>query len=206
MSFKSLTLAALLLSAASLASAADTFNIDSSHSEAAFKVRHWMSRVSGKFADVSGVVNIDRSKPTASSVDLTIKATSIDTGVAKRDGHLRTADFFDVEKFPDITFKSTKIAPSAKKDVFDVTGDFTMHGVTKQITVPVEVLGWQSGAQGERVGFGFSMKLNRKDYGVTWNRTLDTNVMLGEDIDIDVSIEAVKKKEAPADAVPAPKQ
>lgn len=197
MKFKSLIIAALLLSAASLASAADTFTIDSSHSEAAFKVRHWMSRVSGKFADVSGVVNIDRSKPTASSVDLTIKATSIDTGVAKRDGHLRSADFFDVEKFPDITFKSTKVAPSAKKDVFDVTGDFTMHGVTKQITVPVEVLGWQSGPQGERVGFGFSTKLNRKDYGVTWNRTLDTNVMLGEDIDIDVSIEAVKKKEAP---------
>jgi polyisoprenoid-binding protein YceI len=196
MKFKSLTLAALLLSAASLASAADAFNIDSSHSEAAFKVRHWMSKITGKFAAVSGVVNIDRANPTASSVDLVIKTESIDTGVANRDKHLRSADFFDVEKFPDITFKSTKVAPTSKKDVYDVTGDFTMHGVTKQITVPVEVLGWQNAPQAERVGFGFTTKLNRKDYGVTWNRTLDNNVMLGDEIDIDVSIEAVKKKEA----------
>jgi polyisoprenoid-binding protein YceI len=205
MKFKSLTLAALLLSAASLASAADTFTIDSSHSEAAFRVRHFMSRVSGKFANVSGVVNIDRAKPTASSVDLTIKTESIDTGVANRDKHLRSADFFETEKFPDITFKSTKIAATSKKDVYDVTGDFTMHGVTKQITVPVEVLGWQSNPQGERVGFGFSTKLNRKDYGVVWNRVLDNGgAMLSDDVDIDVSIEAVKKKEAPPAAAPAP--
>jgi len=208
MKFKSLIFTALLLGAASLASAADTFTIDSSHSEASFKIRHWMSKVSGKFASVGGVVNVDRANPTASSVDLTIKATSIDTGVENRDKHLRSADFFDVEKFPDITFKSTKIVASGKKDVYNVTGDFTMHGVTKQITVPVEVLGWQNGAQAERVGFGFSTTLNRKDYGVTWNRTMDTNVMLGDDVDIDVSIEAIKKKEAPpaAAAAPAPKQ
>jgi len=204
MKFKSLTLAALLLSAASIASAADAFNIDNRHSEAAFKIRHWMSRISGKFADVSGVVNVDRANPTASTVELTIKTATIDTGVADRDKHLRSADFFDVEKFPDITFKSTKIAASSKKDVYDVTGDFTMHGVTKQITVPVEVLGWQNNPQGERVGFGFSTKLNRKDYGVAWNRTMDNAVMLGEDVDIDVSVEAVKRKEAPPAAAPAP--
>ena len=205
MKFKSLTLAALLLSAASLASASDAFNIDSSHSEASFKIRHWMSKVSGKFANMSGIVNIDRANPTASTVELTIKATSVDTGVENRDKHLRSADFFDVEKFPDITFKSTKIAPSGKKDVYAVTGDFTMHGVTKQITVPVEVLGWQNGPQAERVGFGFSTTLNRKDYGVVWNRTLDNSAMLGDDVDIDVSIEAIKKKEVPpAAAAPAP--
>jgi polyisoprenoid-binding protein YceI len=200
MKFKSLFAAVLIAGAASLASAADTFTIDNRHSEAAFKIRHWMSKVSGKFADVQGTVNIDRANPAASSVDVTIKTASVDTGVAGRDEHLRKPDFFDVEKYPDITFKSTKIAPTSKKDVFDVTGDFTMHGVTKQITVPVEFLGMHSGPQGDRVGFGFSTKLNRKDYGITWNRTMDTNVMLGEDVDIDVSIEAVKKKEAP----PAP--
>ncbi len=198
MKFKSLIVAAVLLSAASLASAADVYNIDSRHSEAAFKIRHWMSKVSGKFADLSGTVNIDKANPSASSVDLTIKAASVNTGVAGRDEHLRKPDFFDVEKYPDITFKSTKIVAGAKKDVYNVTGDFTMHGVTKQITVPVEVLGFQ----GDRVGFGFSTTLNRKDYGILWNKTLDNNVMLGDDVDIDISIEAVK----PKPAAPAPKQ
>jgi len=202
MKFKSLVIAALLLGAASLASAADVYNIDSRHSEAAFKIRHWMSKVSGKFADMSGVVNIDKANPSASSVDITIKAASVNTGQAGRDEHLRKPDFFDVEKYPDITFKSTKIAAAGKKDVYNVTGDFTMHGVTKQITVPVEVLGFQ----GDRVGFGFSTTLNRKDYGIVWNRTMDSNVMLGDDVDIDISIEAVKPKPVAPAAAAAPKQ
>jgi len=104
------------------------------------------------------------------------------------------------DEHPDITFKSTKIAAAGKKDVYNVTGDFTMHGVTKQITVPVQVLGFQ----GDRVGFGFSTTLNRKDYGIVWNRTMDSNVMLGDDVDIDISIEAVKPKPQPA-AAAAPK-
>src|SRR5215212_9475898 len=110
MKSRSLTAAALLLSAASVASATDAFTIDSRHSEAAFKIRHFMSRVSGKFADVGGTVNIDRANPAASTVDLTIKSASVDTGVADRDKHLRSADFFDAEKFPEITFKSKKVA------------------------------------------------------------------------------------------------
>ena len=204
MKFRSLILSALLLGAASIASATDAFTIDSRHSEAMFRVRHFMTKVSGKFADVSGVVNIDKANPAASSVNVSIKTATIDTGVADRDKHLRSADFFDTDKFPEISFKSTKIAPTSRKDVYDVTGDFTMHGVTKQITVPVEVLGWQNGPQAERVGFGFSTTLNRKDYGVAWNRTMDNNVMLGEDVDIDVSIEAIKKKEVPPAAAPVP--
>src|SRR5437016_3968484 len=206
MKFKTLTAVALIVSAASLASAADAFNIDKSHSEAMFRVRHFMSKVSGKFADVSGVVNIDKAKPAASSVEFAIKTATIDTGVADRDKHLRSADFFDTDKFPEITFKSTKIAPTSRKDVFDVTGDFTMHGVTKQITVPVEVLGWQNNPQGERVGFSLATTVNRKDYGVIWNRALDNGgYMLGDDVEVNVSVEAVKKKEAPP-AAAAPKQ
>ena len=203
MKFRILTAAALLLSAASLASAADAFTIDSRHSEATFRVRHFMSKVSGKFADVTGTVNIDKANPAASNVDFAIKTATIDTGVADRDKHLRSGDFFDTDKFPDITFKSTKIAPSGKKDVYDVTGDFTMHGVTKQITVPVEVLGWQSGPQGDRVGFSLSTIVNRKDYGVNWNRALDNGgFMLSDDVEVNVAVEAVKKKEAPAAAAP----
>src|SRR4051812_28350649 len=109
MKLKSLTAAALLLSAASIASAAtDAFNIDRNHSEAMFRVRHFMSKVSGKFPDVSGVVNVDKANPAASSVQFSIKSASIDTGVTDRDKHLRSADFFDTDKFPEITFKSTK--------------------------------------------------------------------------------------------------
>src|SRR5262249_53843733 len=124
MKFRILTAVALILSAASIASAAtDAFNIDSRHSEATFRVRHLMTKVSGKFADVGGVVNIDKANPSASTVNFTTKTATIDTGVADRDKHLRSADFFDVDKFPEITFKSTKIAPVAgKKDVYSVTG------------------------------------------------------------------------------------
>ena len=207
MKFKSLTAAALLLGAASLASAAtDAFNVDSRHSEAMFRVRHFMSKVSGKFADVSGVVNIDKANPAASSVNVSIKTATVDTGVADRDKHLRSADFFDTDKFPEITFKSTKIAPTSRKDVFDVTGDFTMHGITKQITLPVEVLGWQTNPQGERVGFSLSTTVNRKDYGVIWNRALDNGgFMLGDDVEVNIAVEAVKRNAPPpAAAAPAP--
>ena len=198
MKFKILTAVALLVSAASIASAADAFTVDSRHSEAMFRVRHFMSKVSGKFADVSGVVNIDKANPAASSVNVTIKTTTIDTGVADRDKHLRSADFFDTDKFPEITFKSTKIAPTSRKDVFDVTGDFTMHGITKQVTLPVEVLGWQTNPQGERVGFSLNTTVNRKDYGVIWNRALDNGgFMLGDDVEVNVAVEAVKRNAPP---------
>src|SRR5947209_15201033 len=209
MRFRSLTAVALIFGAASIASAAtDAFNIDSRHSEAMFRVRHFMSKVSGKFPDVSGLVNVDKANPGDSSVQFTIKAASIDTGVADRDKHLRSADFFDTDKFPEISFKSTKIAPTSRKDVYDVTGDFTMHGVTKQITVPVEVLGWQSGPQGDRVGFSLATTVNRKDYGVIWNRALDNGgYMLGDDVEVNIAVEAVRPKEAPpAAAAPATKQ
>lgn len=209
MKLKSLTAAALLISAASVASAAtEAYTVDSRHSEAMFRVRHFMSKVSGKFADVSGVVNIDKASPATSSVNISIKTATIDTGVADRDKHLRSADFFDTDKFPEITFKSTKIAPTSRKDVFDVTGDFTMHGVTKQITVPVELLGWQPGPRGERAGFSLSTTINRKDYGVTWNRAIDNGgFMLGDDVEVNVAVEAVKAAPAPPPApaaAPAP--
>jgi len=201
MKFRILTAAALLFGAASLASASEAYTIDSHHSEATFRIRHFMSKVTGKLPGVSGVVNIDKANPAASNVDVTIKTAAIDTGEPDRDKHLRSADFFDAEKYPEITFKSTKVVPSGKKDVYDVTGDFTMHGVTKQITIPVEVLGWQTMKQGERVGFSLATTVNRKDYGIIWNRALDQGgTMLGDDVDINVNIEAMKRAEAPAPA------
>ena len=191
-----LNLVAAVLLAAS-AFAAESFVVDKAHSEADFQVRHLVSRVSGKFDDFSGTISIpDRANPTVASVEFTIKTPSIDTGNENRDKDLRGANFFEVDKFPEISFKSTSIKPSGRKDVYDVTGTFTMHGVTKTITVPVEFLGFiKDPWGGERAGFTAHITLNRKDYGINWNKMLDNGgTLLSDDVDITVNIEAAKSK------------
>jgi polyisoprenoid-binding protein YceI len=201
MKFRTLAIAALLVSATSLF--ADTFVIDKTHSEATFQVRHMMSKVSGKFDDFTGKMNLDRAKPSNSSVEFTIKTASVDTGNADRDKHLQTADFFDAEKNPEITFKSTSIAPAKKtsrgivlKDVYDVTGDLTMRGVTKRVTIPVEFNGFGKDPWGnERAGFSLTTTVNRKDYGINWNKALDNGgFLLSDDVTINVNLEAQKAK------------
>lgn len=188
---------ALVLGALSVlpAKAADVYNIDSSHSEVSFTVRHLLTNVRGRFTDFSGVVNLDPAKMTSSSVAFAIKATSIDTANADRDKHLRSADFFDVEKFQEITFKSTAIA-AAGKGRYKVTGDFSMHGVTKKMTLVVTFLGTAKDPWGnERAGFETGTILNRKDYAINWNKALDNGgVLLGEDVTVSINIEAVKAK------------
>jgi polyisoprenoid-binding protein YceI len=191
----SFVVAALL---STVAFAGETFVVDKYHSEATFQIRHLITRVSGKFNEVSGSINVERSNPTLSSVEFTIKTASIDTGVAPRDNDLRGPNFFEVDKYPEITFKSTSIKPSGKKDVYDVTGAFTMHGVTKIITIPVEFLGFAKDPQGkERAGFVAHTSLNRQDYGIKWNKALDNGgALLGDDVDITVNVDAVKSDEA----------
>jgi len=191
-----LNLVAAVLVAAS-AFAAESFIVDKAHSEADFQVRHLVSRVSGKFDDFAGTISIpDRANPTIASVEFTIKTPSIDTGNENRDKDLRGANFFEVDKFPEISFKSTSIKPSSKKDVYDVTGTFTMHGVTKTIILPVEFLGFiKDPWGGERAGFSTHITLNRKDYGINWNKMLDNGgTLLSDDVDITVNIEAAKSK------------
>jgi polyisoprenoid-binding protein YceI len=194
MKFRTLAVAAFLLAASSLF--AETFVVDKAHSEATFQVRHMMSKVSGKFKDFSGRINIDRAKPAAASVEFNIKTASVDTGDADRDKHLQTADFFDAAKNPEITFKSTKIAATKKKNVYDVTGDLTMRGVTKRVTLPVEFNGFGKDPWGnERAGFSLTTTVNRKDYGINWNKALDNGgVLVGDDVTINVNIEAQKAK------------
>jgi polyisoprenoid-binding protein YceI len=185
-----------ILALAALPLFADTFVIDKNHSEATFRVRHMMSRVTGKFDDFAGAVSLDPKNLAASSVEFTIKTASVDTGVSDRDNHLRSADFFDAAKNPEITFKSTSIKPSGKKDVFNVTGNLTMRGVTKQVTLPVQFLGIAKDPWGnDRAGFSLDTTLNRKDYGVNWNKALDNGgFLLSDDVDISINIEAAKKK------------
>jgi len=190
------TALAVSLLFAALPLLAETYNVDKNHSEATFKIRHLMSKVSGKFDDFAGSVTTDGKDAAASSVQFTIKTTSIDTANESRDKDLKSGNFFDVEKYPEITFKSTAIKPTAKKNVYDVTGDLTMHGVTKKVTLPVEFLGFGKDPWGgERAGFSLSTTLNRKDYGINWNKALDNGgYLLGDDVDISVNIEAVKAK------------
>jgi polyisoprenoid-binding protein YceI len=185
--------------------APETWGIDKAHSTATFKVRHFAANSVGQFRDFDGAINIDRTNPAKSSVEFTIQAKSIDTGNERRDTHLKSADFFDVEKFPTIIFKSTAVAAKSK-DSFDVTGDLTMHGVTKRVTLPVTFLGFMKNPRGEKGGFEIETTLNRKDYGIVWNRALDDGgFMLSDDVKISINLEVDKKVPAAAAAAPAAK-
>jgi len=187
---------AVALTAAAAFAAPQTYVVDRTHSEADFAVRHLMSRVTGKFDDFGGSITMDRANPAASSVEFRIKTASINTGAPDRDKHLRTPDFFDAEKYPEITFKSTAIKPAKEKNHFDVTGDLTMRGVTKRVTLPVEFLGFAKDPWGnERAGFALETKLNRKDYGINWNQALDNGgFLVGDDVSISINLEALPKK------------
>jgi polyisoprenoid-binding protein YceI len=191
---------ALALLAATAAGAETTrFSIDKPHSTAAFSVRHFVTQVPGRFNDVSGTIAYDPAKPEASKVEMTIQAASIDTNHDRRDTHLRSADFFDVETFPTLTFTSTAVQP-VDDDTLQVTGDLTIHGVTKRVTVPVEVLG----VMGDKAGFATEFTIDRKDYGIVWNRALDTGgALLGDEVKIEIAIEADRDKPEEAPAAPA---
>jgi polyisoprenoid-binding protein YceI len=186
--------AAALTVLAALPLRADTFAIDPGHSEVGFLVRHLVSQTRGRFNDFSGTVNLDPKNLTSSSVEFKIKAASIDTNVPDRDKHLRSADFFDAEKFPEITFKSKSIKATGK-DAYNVTGTLTMHGVSKEVTLPVTYLGQAKDPWGNtRAGFETSTTLNRKDFGIVWNKAVDNGgVLLGDDVKVDINLETVKK-------------
>ncbi len=190
--------AALVLASAFPALAADTFVVDKGHSELGFQVTHLgISKVRGRFNDFEGQIQIDAAKPEASSVQFTIKAASVDTGHQKRDADLKATDggFFEVEKHPTITFKSTKVEPKGK-DLFSVTGDFTMHGVTKPLTLPVRALGPITDPYGNtKYGFEAETTINRKDYGMTWHNVMDSGgLVVSDEVKITIQIEAAKPK------------
>jgi polyisoprenoid-binding protein YceI len=182
------------LAAPGAADAAETLVIDRVHSGASFQIRHFVSKVNGRFTDFSGTIVADQAKPEASSVEFTVKTASIDTDQENRDKHLRSADFFDAEKYPEITFKSTSVK-AAGKDKFDVTGNLTMHGVTKQVTLPVTHLGTVGSGKDARYGFETTTTLDRKDYGIVWNKALDAGgFMLGDDVTVTINLAAVPPK------------
>jgi len=179
----------------STATAISTWNIDPVHSVAEFKVRHMMiSNVKGQFTGLSGVLKLDEADITKSSVEATIDAASINTLDAQRDGHLKSAEFFDVEKFPTLAFKSTHVSRAADGKL-TVDGDLSIHGITRKVTFEVE--GPSAPAKdpwgNTRVGLSATTKINRKDFGLAWNSTLETGgVLLGEEITITLEVESVK--------------
>jgi len=187
--------AVLTLVALPTLAAAASWNIDPDHSSTGFKVRHLMvSNVKGSFGKVQGAVTIDDKDITKSSVSVTVDTASIDTGVAKRDTHLRSPDFLDVGKYPTMTFVSTKVAKNGSNGL-KVTGNLTLHGITRPIVLDVE------GPSGEskdpwgnmRRGASATAKIDRKDFGLTWNKALETGgVVVGEDINIIIEVEMIK--------------
>jgi len=170
------------------------WNIDVSHSGVHFTARHMMfAKVHGRFTRWSGTLEVDEQNPAASHVSAEIEAASIDTSEEKRDGHLRSADFFDAEKHPKITFKSTKVEAKGSA-ASRVTGDLTIRGVTKPVTLAVELLGKGKDPWGnERIVFSGSTSVDRKEFGLMWNQVLEAGgVLVGDKIDINLEIEAVK--------------
>jgi len=176
---------------------ATTWTIDPDHSNVGFKVRHLMvSNVKGSFEKQTGTVEIDDKDITKSKVEVSIDTNSINTNVAKRDEHLRSADFFDVAKYPAMTFVSKKVA-KAGKDKLKVTGDLTLHGITKTVVLDVEGPSKESKDPwgNFRKGATATTKINRKDFGLVYNAALETGgVAVGEEVTITLEIEMIKKK------------
>ena len=173
------------------AQAANTYTADKAHTSVGFAVRHMMSQVRGTFGDFSMTIVKDDANPAGSSVDFKIQATSVTTANEMRDKHLRSEDFFFVEKFPEITFKSTKIEKVSETE-YKATGAFTMRGVTKVLTLPVTFLGEMKGMDGKSlVGFSVTTKLDRKEFGFNWNKALDNGgLLLSDEVTIEINIEA----------------
>ena len=171
---------------------ATTYKIDPAHSEVFFQVRHLVTKVRGRFSDFEGTITYDEANPEASSVNFSIKTASIDTNVADRDTHLRSADFFSAEEHPTLTFRSKKITKKGG-DSFDVVGDLSMRGTTKEITLPVSFLGHATDPWGgKRVGFEAETTVNRKDYGLNWNAALETGgLLVGDEVKVSLSVQAV---------------
>jgi polyisoprenoid-binding protein YceI len=169
--------------------------LDTAHSSVDFSVKHMMiAKVKGSFKEFSATIEADPQDLTSATIQFTVDLNSVDTRSADRDNHLRSADFFDVEKFPTLTFSSTKIEKT-DEDEYNVTGDLSLHGVTRQETFKVTYEGSGKDPWGNtKVGFNAEGKLNRSDYGLTWNAALETGgVLVGDQIKVSLEIQAAQE-------------
>ena len=188
---------ALSIAAVSVSAEPEPFKVDPNHSLAEFTIRHFFTRVRGRFNDFAGTILYDEKNLAASSVDVTIQTKSIFTNQDRRDNDLRSPRFFWADSFPTITFKSTKVVPG-EGNKFKVEGNLTMRGATKPVILDAEFLGMgavgiEGRAMGTRAGFDGTTTLDRKDFGIVWNQTLDQGgTMLGDDVALTISVEAGK--------------
>jgi polyisoprenoid-binding protein YceI len=173
------------------ADAAEVFKIDPAHSRIGFKVHQAIATVTGRFKQFGGTIELDREHPEKSSVTATIQVKSIDTGIAKRDAHLCSADFFNVAKFPEIRFKSRSVKQTGP-DAGDIVGDFNMHGVTKPITLHVKLL-TKKGEEATRWQVT-TQPLSRREFGLQFSKTLESVSMIGNEVAINLEIEAAQTK------------
>jgi polyisoprenoid-binding protein YceI len=182
------------------ASMAGEWRFDPSHTRVGFSARHAMiTTVRGAFSDVEGVVRVDAEDLSRSSVTVRLQAASVDTRQAQRDEHLRSADFFDVEQYPEIVFVSSTI-DEIEENSYMVVGDLTIRDVTKQVAIPIEMLGVNRDPMGNlRAGFEATRRLNRRDFGLEWNVALDTGgVLVSEKVTLEFEISAIKVEEPAA--------
>ncbi len=169
------------------------YTVDASHTQVGFQARHAMvTNVRGAFKEFEGTAHVDAANPANSKVELTIAANSVDTGAADRDGHLASADFFDVEQFPNITFSSTSVERDG--DDWAITGDLTIKGISKPVTIDFEFVGSAQDPFGNtRIGFEGEVAVNRKDWGLSWNAALETGgVLVSEKIKLKFDVSAIK--------------
>ena len=188
--------AALIAVSVAIASAqTTTWKIDPNHSQAAFTVRHMgISNVNGRFSSISGIITLDEKDLTKSSVNATIDTTTVDTGVAQRDGHLKSPDFFDCAKYPTMAFVSKSIARAG--DGYTVTGDLTLHGVTKSVVLNLDAPDKEQLSSDNKLHRGFSATttIRRQDFGLVWGGTLKSgDAVVGDNVKITLDIEAVKQ-------------
>ena len=172
---------------------AGAYTLDASHSRLGFVARHAMvTKVRGQFGEFEGTAHVDTANPAASKVDVTIATASVSTGSADRDGHLKSGDFFDVETYPTITFRSPDVARDG--DTWTITGDLTIKDVTRPVTIDFEQTGSAVDPFGNtRVGFEGDVTVNRKDWGLTWNAALETGgVLVSEKVKLEFDISALR--------------
>ena len=186
--------------------AAATYDVDPVHSSISFKVRFLVTKVRGRFDKVSGSVTYEKGKPETWKAQGHAEAASVNTNVSQRDGHLRSPDFFDIKRCPDVDFKATKVT-DVKDDTAKLEGLLTMRCVTKPVTLDLQI-GGEAHAEGVvRLGATATGRVNRKDWGLNWNEAIEAGGMLvGDDVDMELEIEAIRRDEIPAKAEPAPKK
>ncbi|HVZ81450.1 MAG TPA: YceI family protein [bacterium] len=196
-----LGLAAAALLSASAVNATE-YGFDKAHTHIGFSVKHILSKVPGEFKDYDGTFSFDPAKPEASKIDVTIQASSINTDNEMRDHHLQSKDFFDAEKYPTLTFKSTSVAKGTGDNHYKVVGDLTMHGVTKSVTLDVDYMGedkMQMGKDGPTAkvaGFSATTTLDRRDFGLSWGQdklTAAGNLMVANEVNVQLDIAGMDK-------------